>query len=88
MKVWVDWHEGPIIINQRDFDPERHKFDEATAAHAAFGSTAPEFTREDIAGMGKADVRELLDLHGVDVPKGTTVGTMRDMLTRVMFVDL
>lgn len=81
VKIAADNRFGFKIINERDFDPE---------AHTLFGAAvdAESFTRESVAAMGKADVRDLLEAHGVDVPKGASVGTMRDMLTRVMFVDL
>lgn len=48
-------------------------------------SSIPE-SPEDIAGMAKAEVRELLEAHGVEVEKGATVSKMRDMLVEVMFV--
>lgn len=44
-------------------------------------------TPEYIDAMGKADVRELIEAHGAEVPKGATVADMRDMLKRIMFVE-
>lgn len=46
------------------------------------------FTREDIAAMGKADVLELLDLHGWAGDKRLGVDKLRAELAALMFVDL
>lgn len=43
---------------------------------------------EDIDAMGKADVRELIEAHGAEVPKGATVADMRDTLKRIMFIEV
>lgn len=42
---------------------------------------------DDIDQLGKADVREYLEAHGVDEIPGK-VGEMRDLLKQVMFPDL
>jgi len=42
---------------------------------------------DDIDQMGKGDVREYLEAHGVDDIPGK-VGEMRDLLKQVMFADL
>ena len=86
-EVLVDWHEGPIIINASDFDLSVHRAVESELAYAELG-TESDLTRAGVAAMGKADVRQLLEAHGVDVPKGATVDKMRQMLTDVLFVDL
>lgn len=47
----------------------------------------PELTREAVAKMGKAELREIIDAHGVeDPPKG--IADMRAMVERVLFVSL
>lgn len=80
--IRADNAKGRKIINEADFDP---------AVHKLFSEDAPEEpsipTRESIAAMGKAEVREWLEAHGAEVPKGRSVAQMRDDLARVMFVD-
>ena len=65
---------GFMIINESDFDPE---------IHAKFGEKKP-ITRAAIGGMGKDDVADLLEMHGVK-PKGG-LAKMRAALKQVMFV--
>jgi hypothetical protein len=43
-------------------------------------------TRTDIARMGKAELTEWLEAHGVEQPEGT-VAEMRTALASVMFVE-
>ena len=43
------------------------------------------FTRQDISEMGKPDVVELLEAHGIDNPSGNLF-ELQSLLLRVMFV--
>lgn len=47
-----------------------------------------EFTREGIAAMDKADVLDLLEMHGWDGDKRLGVDKLRAELIAIMFVDL
>lgn len=44
------------------------------------------FSRDDIADMGKADVIDLLEIHGVTADKRKNVAKLRSELSRVMFI--
>lgn len=44
--------------------------------------------RDAIATMPKGEVREWIEAHGANVPKGATVEEMRAALTTMMFVDI
>lgn len=61
--------------------------------HGIHGDAQPvtktdEFTRESIAAMNKADVLDLLDMHGWDGDKRLGVDKLRAALIDIMFVDL
>lgn len=49
---------------------------------------AGELTKEAIAEMGKANVIELLEAHGIDPDGRRSVAFLRDELTATMFVDI
>ena len=76
-----DGMRGLRIINVSDFDPEKHVVFDAPVDDDSG------ITREVVAKMGKADVRELLEAHGVEVEVGAKVDDMRAALSKVMFVD-
>lgn len=80
IKVADDNPRGWKIINLDRFDP-------AIMREYGAGPRAAVPSREDIATMSKADVREWLVAHGADAPKGATVAQMRAALIRVMFVE-
>lgn len=78
IKVNDDNHRGWKIINATSFDPK---------IHTEYGTTGPdEFTREDIAAMSKADVIDLLEMHGAEFDKRAGVAKLREQLTAVMFM--
>lgn len=68
------------VINKSDFDATIHTLFDAEPAKLP--------AREDIASMSKKDVREWLEAHGAEIPKGATVDDMREKLTAVMFSDI
>ena len=68
------------VINKADFDATIHTLFDAEPAKPP--------AREDIASMSKKDVREWLEAHGAEIPKGATVDDMREKLTAVMFSDI
>lgn len=89
--IVADTAKGFRVINASDFDPARHQIfgepaPDPTEAVEATGGTVPD-KPEDIDNLAKPAVRALLDAHGVDVPKGSTVAQMRSLLCRVMFMD-
>lgn len=71
--------DGYAVINAEDFDPKTH-----TAVDEAPKSDVPD--RDAIATMPKGEVRDWLEAHGADVPKGATVDEMRAALVETMFV--
>lgn len=70
--------ENGLDINESDFDPE---------VHVLFNVSTTVPDRDAVALMSKGEVREWLEATDTIIPKGATVGQMRDMLTRAMFVD-
>lgn len=71
---------GWKVINADRFDP-------ATMVEYGAAPKAEVPTRESIAKMSKTEVREWLEAHGADVPKGVTVAQMRAALVNAMFVE-
>lgn len=69
------------VINEADFDAAKHELFEAAPK-----ADVPD--REAIAAMPKGEVREWLEAHGADVPKGATVDEMRAALIAAVFVDI
>ena len=58
----------------------------------SMGATAPTepeaFTPETIDAMGKVDLRDLAEAHGVEIPKGTNIQDMRGMVKAAIFTGL
>lgn len=82
VRVRRDGPRGWHIINADTFNPALHQLwsEDAPAA-----PVLP--SREIIATMGKAEVREWLEAHGAEVPKGRTVAEMRADLLALMFLE-
>lgn len=72
---------GYAIINESDFDPDKH---------VAFGEETAEepLTREDIAEMDKPDVREILNIHGVEHDGRANIDDLRNLAIATVFVEL
>ncbi len=62
------------IINATDYDDALHDLYQEQG----------EVTRESIAKMSKADLRELLEMHGLEPAK--KIGDMRAQLIAAMFI--
>lgn len=69
---------GWCIINKADFDAQ---------TQTLWQEEAQELTRESIAKMKKADVVDLLVLHGFDPDRRRSVAKLRNDLIAVMFID-
>lgn len=77
VKIKKDSARGWSIINESDFDPDKHElFD------------APENDGIDIDAMSKSDVKEVLDAHGVEYDGRAKLENLRELAKRVVFVDL
>ena len=46
------------------------------------------FTPETIDAMGKSDLRDLGEAHGIEFPKGTNIQDMRGMVKAAIFTGL
>lgn len=77
------------MANKDGFEPGQDlTFEDLLAMRGKPKAQAPvPETADDIDQLGKADVREYLEAHGVeDIP--AKVGEMRDLLKQVMFAGL
>lgn len=52
-----------------------------------FVEPEPDFSREGIAAMSKADLCDLLEMHGATPDKRKSQETLAQELTAIMFVD-
>lgn len=77
VKIKKDSERGWSIINESDFDPDKHElFD------------APEDDGLDIDAMNKGDVKEILDAHGVEYDGRAKLDDLRALAKRVVYVNL
>ena len=84
VKVKKDSQRGWSIINEADFDPEKHAlFDAPDVEAPAQEQAAP----DDFDSMGKDDLHEILDAHGVEYDGRTGVAKLREMAKRTVFVS-
>jgi hypothetical protein len=80
-----------VVINASDFDPDLYRRPDgvepvATPATPATQASIP--TREDIREMRKGEVREWLEAHGAEVPKGRSIVEMRADLETLIYLDI
>lgn len=79
VKVKRNNDRGFRIINESDFDPDKHKlFD---------GDASEPLTRDSLAKMKKADVIEVLEAHNAEFDASDKVGELRDLANSIVFVD-
>ncbi len=77
---------GWKIINADD--PRAQEASDAEGQELRTEGRAQEVTRTDIARMPKADVAELLTMHGIDPDPKAKASELRDLASRVIFTDL
>ena len=82
VKIKKDSARGWSIINESDFDPDRHElFDAAAETSDGDGPI-------DLDAMDKAALREVLDAHGVEYDGRKGEDDLRALARRAVFVDL
>lgn len=76
VKIKKDSARGWSIINESDFDPDKHELFDADDGPI------------DLDAMNKGEIKEVLDAHGVEYDGRAKLENLRAMAQRVVFVDL
>ncbi len=84
ISIKQDGGDGYCVINEADFDPDKHELFEAGTAV----NLEEPLTREVLAKMKKADVIDLLEAHDAVFDKAAVVAELRDLAASVIFVDI
>jgi len=86
VRIPADNARGFKVINADD--PRAKEAGHAEGQGIRTEGRAQEVTRTDIARMAKADIADLLTMHGVDPDPKAKVQDLRAMASRVVFADL
>lgn len=81
--VTIVTENGPVVINESDFDPEEHMLYDPEAESTDEGDD-----EIDLDAMDRAELREVLDAHGIEYDGRAGEDKLREMARAAVFVNL